>query len=68
VHQPVGSFAALDITLATLEKMVLMLVATLGIIAPAAVATNPAISAYSMRSCPFVLRHSDCSLMTARVI
>jgi hypothetical protein len=32
--------------------MVLMLVATPGMIAPAATATNPAMRAYSMRSCP----------------
>ena len=35
---------------ATFEKMVLMLVATPGMIAPAATATNPAINAYSIRS------------------
>ena len=38
--------------LAILLKIVLMLVATPGMIAPAATATNPAIKAYSMRSCP----------------
>jgi len=37
-------------TLAILLKIVLMLVATPGMIAPAATATNPAIKAYSMRS------------------
>lgn len=36
------------------EKIVLMLSATFGIIAPAATATKPAMSAYSMRSCPRV--------------
>jgi hypothetical protein len=41
-------------TLEILLKMVLMLLATLGIIAPAATATNPAINAYSMRSWPRV--------------
>jgi hypothetical protein len=35
---------------ATWEKIVLMLVATPGIIAPAATATNPAINAYSIKS------------------
>ena len=35
-------------------KMVLMLLATPGMMAPAATATNPAIKAYSMRSCPRV--------------
>ncbi len=34
----------------TFEKIVLMLVATPGMIAPAATATKPAIKAYSMRS------------------
>ena|SRR5271166_3564524 len=38
----------------TLLKIVLMLVATPGMMAPAATATNPAISAYSIRSCPLV--------------
>ncbi|MGD0618987.1 MAG: hypothetical protein ABSB67_15150 [Bryobacteraceae bacterium] len=42
-------FAALDITLPISEKMVLMLLATLGIMAPAATATKPAINAYSIR-------------------
>ena len=42
--------AAVVITDATLEKIVLMLVETPGRIAPAARATNPAIKAYSMRS------------------
>jgi hypothetical protein len=32
--------------------MVLMLLETPGMIAPAVTATNPAIKAYSMRSCP----------------
>jgi hypothetical protein len=40
--------------LETLLKMVLMLVATPGMIAPAATATKPAINAYSMRSWPRV--------------
>ncbi len=35
---------------ATFEKMTLMLVATPGMMAPAATATNPAIKAYSIRS------------------
>ena len=39
---------------ATFEKIVLMLDAMPGIIAPAATATKPAIKAYSMRSCPRV--------------
>ena len=43
----------MDITELTLEKMVLMLVATAGIKAPADVATKPAIKEYSIRSCPF---------------
>ena len=38
----------------TFEKIVLMLDATPGITAPAATATKPAISAYSIRSCPRV--------------
>jgi len=38
--------------LAILLKIVLMLVAIPGMIAPAATATKPAIKAYSMRSCP----------------
>lgn len=38
------------ITEEILLKIVLILVATPGIIAPAATATNPAMSAYSMRS------------------
>ena len=37
-----------------LLKIVLMLVATPGIMAPAATATNPAMRAYSIRSCPRV--------------
>ena len=41
-------------TLAMLLKIVLMLVATLGMMAPAATATKPAIKAYSIRSCPRV--------------
>jgi len=44
--------AAAVITEPIWEKMVLMLPATLGISAPAATATNPAIRAYSIRSCP----------------
>jgi hypothetical protein len=40
----------LDITHAILLKMVLMLVDTPGMIAPAATATNPAIKAYSIKS------------------
>ena len=40
--------------LAILLKIVLMLVATPGMIAPAATATKPAIKAYSMRSWPRV--------------
>ena len=38
---------------ATFEKIVLMLVATPGMMAPADTATKPAINAYSMRSWPF---------------
>ena len=38
--------------LPTFEKILLMLVATPGMIAPAATATNPASSAYSIKSCP----------------
>jgi uncharacterized protein (DUF433 family) len=41
-----------------LLKIVLILLATVGIIAPAATATNPAIRAYSIRSCPCVSRHT----------
>ena len=41
---------AFDITDAIFEKIVLMLEATPGIMAPAATATKPAINAYSMRS------------------
>jgi hypothetical protein len=37
-----------------LLKIVLMLCATLGMIVPAAIATKPAISEYSTRSCPRV--------------
>lgn len=37
-----------------LLKIVLTLVTTPGMIAPAAIATNPAINAYSIRSCPRV--------------
>jgi hypothetical protein len=44
--------AAAVITLPILLKIVLMLVATCGMIAPAATATNPAIRAYSIRSWP----------------
>ena len=36
----------------TLLNTMLMLLATPGMIAPAATATKPAINAYSMRSCP----------------
>lgn len=43
---------ALVITEEILLKIVLILVATPGMIAPAATATNPAMSAYSMRSWP----------------
>jgi hypothetical protein len=46
--------AAAVIVLAILLKIVLMLVATPGMIAPAATATKPAIKAYSMRSWPRV--------------
>jgi hypothetical protein len=42
----------------TFEKMVLMLSATPGITAPAATATNPAIRAYSIKSCPDVFINS----------
>ena len=42
--------AALDIAFEIFEKIVPMLVATPGMIAPAATATKPAIKAYSMRS------------------
>src|SRR5689334_9354147 len=45
---------AVDKTDDTWEKIVLMLLATFGMIAPAATATKPAIRAYSMRSCPRV--------------
>jgi hypothetical protein len=41
---------AFAITDPTCEKIVLMLLATPGITAPAATATNPAMSAYSIRS------------------
>ena len=44
--------AAAAITELIFEKTVLMLLATLGISAPAATATKPAISAYSIRSWP----------------
>ena len=54
VYELIGSLAAVLITDETFEKMVLMLVATPGMIAPAATATKPAIRAYSMRSWPFV--------------
>jgi hypothetical protein len=40
--------------LATLLNILLMLVATPGMIAPAETATNPAISAYSIKSCPWL--------------
>jgi hypothetical protein len=46
----------------TFEKIVLMLFATPGMIAPAATATKPAIRAYSMRSCPSFFFHSRLSL------
>ena len=42
--------AAAAITDATFEKIVEMLVATPGMMAPAATATKPAINAYSIRS------------------
>src|SRR5690349_20122138 len=42
----------------TFEKRWLTLSATPGIIAPAETATNPAIKAYSMRSCPQTSLHS----------
>lgn len=45
---------AFDILLAILLKILLMLVATPGMIAPADTATNPASKAYSMRSCPWM--------------
>lgn len=46
--------AAAVMTLEILLKILLMLVETPGMIAPAATATKPAISAYSMRSCACV--------------
>ena len=46
--------AAVVRTEVTCEKIVLMLLATFGMMAPAATATKPAISAYSMRSWPRV--------------
>lgn len=49
----IGSEAAIDITELIFEKIVLMLVATAGMSAPAEVATKPAISEYSIRSCPW---------------
>ena len=58
---------AVVITLPTLEKMVLMLVATFGIMAPAATATKPAINAYSIKSWPrvsFQIRSCHTSFMT----
>ena len=45
---------AIDRTDPTCEKIVLMLVATFGMMAPAATATKPAIKAYSIRSCAWV--------------
>ena len=42
--------AAADIELETFEKILLMLVDTPGMTDPAATATNPAISAYSIKS------------------
>jgi hypothetical protein len=50
--------AACPITELICEKIVLIELATPGIIAPAATATNPAIKAYSIKSCPFLLRGS----------
>ena len=47
-YEPV--LAASDMTELIFEKIVLMLLATFGMIAPAATATKPAIRAYSMRS------------------
>lgn len=44
--------AAFAITLVILLKILLMLLDTAGIIAPAATATNPTIKAYSIKSCP----------------
>jgi hypothetical protein len=41
--------------LAILLKMVLMLVATLGMTAPAATATKPAIKAYSIKILPAII-------------
>ena len=52
---------AIAITEATFEKIVLMLLATPGMMAPAATATKPAIRAYSMRSWAWVSRN-DLSL------
>lgn len=50
--------AAAVMELAILLKILLTLVATPGMIAPAATATNPAINAYSMRSCPWQFAHT----------
>ena len=49
---------ATDITDATCEKIVLMLLAAPGMTAPAAAATKPAINAYSIRSWPLVSRRT----------
>jgi hypothetical protein len=46
-----GAVAA-DMTLEIRLKMTLMLLATPGMTAPEATATNPAMRAYSIRSCP----------------
>jgi hypothetical protein len=45
---------AADITLDILLKILLMLVDTPGITAPAATATNPAMRAYSIKSWPWL--------------
>jgi hypothetical protein len=45
---------AADMTLDTLLKILLMLLATPGIIDPAATATNPAMRAYSIKSWPWL--------------
>jgi hypothetical protein len=58
---------ALYITELIFEKIVLMLVATPGMIAPAETATKPAIKAYSMRSCAF-LSLSDSRIFQRRVV
>ena len=56
-----GSEAAYDMMEPTFEKMTLILEATPGMMAPAAVATNPAIRAYSMRSWALVSRRESLS-------